>query len=298
MRMMAWTETLAALRWHLDAGADEAIGDTPTDWTQRPVPPSRIANDSSSVGGAVGGPTGGRSALPVRGTSGAGSVAPATPTFPVPLAPLVGTPDLEQDARQQAANAPTLDALRAALAGFTGCPLKHTATNLVFADGVAGAPVMLVGEAPGEDEDRQGLPFVGASGRLLDRMLACIGLDRRRNAYISNILPWRPPGNRKPTPAEMAMCLPFIERHIVLAQPRFLVLLGGTATSTLLRRGDTGITKLRGQWFPYAPEGGTAPIPALATYHPAYLLRTPHQKRDAWRDLLLLQERLQVETSG
>ncbi|MBM3571644.1 MAG: uracil-DNA glycosylase, partial [Alphaproteobacteria bacterium] len=165
-----------------------------------------------------------------------------------------------------------------------------TATNLVFGDGNPQAGLMLIGEAPGADEDRQGLPFVGVSGQLLDRMLAAIGRDRR-SAYITNILPWRPPGNRQPTPAEIALCLPFIQRHIELVAPRVMVLVGGTSAKALLGRAE-GIMKLRGRWFEYASVGLAQPVAALATYHPAYLLRTPAQKREAWRDLLAVKKKI------
>ena len=158
--------------------------------------------------------------------------------------------------------------------------------NLVFADGNPDGRVMLIGEGPGSEEDRRGLPFVGASGQLLDRMLACIGLDRAQ-VYISNVLFWRPPGNRTPTDAEVAACLPFVERHIELANPDFLVLLGGMSAKTLLARTE-GILRLRGRWRPYQHAGMATPIPALPTLHPAYLLRQPQQKRLAWRDLLSL----------
>ena len=165
-----------------------------------------------------------------------------------------------------------------------------TATNTVFADGNPEAPLMLIGEAPGAEEDRQGLPFVGRSGQLLDRMLAAIGLDRT-GCYISNIVNWRPPGNRTPNGNEIAICMPFIERHVALARPRLLVFLGGTAAKTMLGRSE-GITRLRGRWFNYEAPGLPGPIPALATFHPSYLLRTPGQKREAWRDFLSIKEKL------
>jgi len=187
--------------------------------------------------------------------------------------------------------ASSIEDLKGELKRFEGCALKHTAMNLVFADGNPAAPVMFVGEAPGEDEDRRGQPFVGVSGKLLDRMLATIGLDRT-NAYISNILFWRPPGNRSPTDAEIAACLPFAERHIALVQPKVLVLLGGVAAKSLLRTKE-GITRLRGRWTEYTPHLGRsdiAPIRCLPTYHPAYLLRQPGAKRQAWSDLLLLKK--------
>ena len=179
-----------------------------------------------------------------------------------------------------------MPALRAALAAFDGCGLKETASNLVFADGNPDADLMLIGEAPGADEDRRGPPFVGVSGQLLDHMLASIGRDRG-SCYITNMLPWRPPGNRQPTAAELAACLPFLRRHIQLAAPRVLVFVGGTSAKTLLARSE-GIMRLRGRWYDYAPGGERAPIPALAIFHPAYLLRSPAQKALAWRDLLTL----------
>lgn len=189
-------------------------------------------------------------------------------------------------ARQAAANVATLDDLRATLAGFEGCNLRLTATNLVFADGNPQARVMFVGEAPGFEEDLQGLPFVGRSGKLLDRMIAAIGLDRT-SAYIANVIPWRPPGNRDPTPQETEICRPFIERQITLVDPDFLVLLGKASANQLLRTASP-ITKLRGQWRPY--NTGRREIRAMATLHPAYLLRQPLQKKLAWRDLLMLKK--------
>ncbi|MFM8801618.1 MAG: uracil-DNA glycosylase family protein, partial [Tagaea sp.] len=194
-------------------------------------------------------------------------------------------------AREAAANARSLDELRAALAAFDGCALKATATNLVFSDGVPGAPVMIVGEAPGADEDRQGKPFVGVSGQLLDRMLGFVGLDRTRNVYIANVIPWRPPANRDPTTAEIAACEPFIRRQIELAQPKVLLFVGNISTKTLLGTTD-GIIKMRGKWRDYASPGLAAPIPVLPSFHPAYLLRTPARKADSWKDLLALQAKL------
>ena len=189
-------------------------------------------------------------------------------------------------AREAASQASTLEELRSTLAAFEGCNLRSTATNLVFADGNPQARVMFVGEAPGFEEDMQGLPFVGRSGQLLDRMIAAIGLDRT-SAYIANVIPWRPPGNRKPSQQETAICHPFIERQIFLADPDFLVLLGDVPTRQLLNTA-TGITRARGQWRSF--QTGKREIRALATLHPAYLLRQPLQKRLAWRDLLTLKE--------
>jgi uracil-DNA glycosylase len=259
----------AALEWQIEAGADEVIGTMPglQHWTKPAAakPP-------------------GMAELPVQSA--------LTPTIvPPAIVPKItaSTPILFTKSHDTPVKAQNLDELRAELAAFEGCALKHTAMNLVFADGQAGAPIMLVGEAPGEDEDRQGKPFVGVSGQLLDKMLASIGLSRQENVYISNILFWRPPGNRSPTDSEIAACLPFAERHISLHRPKALVLLGGVAVKSLLRTKD-GITKIRGRWFDYQPEETGQPIPTLAMYHPAYLLRQPAAKRQAWADLLRLKQ--------
>ena len=191
-------------------------------------------------------------------------------------------------ARAAAKSAKTSDELRALLEAFEGCMLRATATQLVFADGNPTARVMFVGEAPGRDEDIAGLPFVGRSGKLLDRMMAAIGLDRTQ-AYIANVVPWRPPGNRTPTPQESAICLPFIRRQIELADPDILVCLGQPSTQTLLETKE-GITRTRGRWFKF--DTGSREIRALATYHPAFLLRSPLQKRLAWRDFLAIKKAL------
>jgi DNA polymerase len=211
---------------------------------------------------------------------------------PVALRPnaAAATPpdDATQTARALAQEAETLEALKEALARFEGCALKSTAKNLVFADGNPNGRVMIVGEAPGADEDRVGLPFVGRSGQLLDRMLAAIGLSRKEDVYIANLLPWRPPGNRTPTPQEVAICLPFIQRQIQLADPDILLCIGGPSAQGLL--GLTGILASRGKWQEY--DTGLRRIPAMATLHPAYLLRQPLQKRLAWRDMRALKAAL------
>jgi DNA polymerase len=210
-----------------------------------------------------------------------------TPISPASTA--IAPPDeTARNARIVAAAANTLDELRAALETFEGCGLRKTATQLVFSDGNPAARVMLVGEAPGRDEDIQGLPFVGRSGQLLDRMLAAIGLDRT-SVYIANVVPWRPPGNRTPTPQETAACRPFILRQIELADPDFLVCLGAPSAAELLNN-TQGILRFRGQWRDF--DTGRRTIRALATLHPAYLLRQPLQKRLVWRDLLMLREAL------
>ena len=247
---MSPEDALAALAWQVELGADEAILEAPVNRFEAPV------------------------------------AAPATASPPVaeaPVAPVADTAPI-------AARAADLDALRAEMAAFEGCALKKGARNLVFADGLAGAHVMIVGEAPGRDEDREGKPFVGRSGQLLDRMFAAIGLSRQAEApdaalYITNTLPWRPPQNRDPSVDEIAMLLPFLRRHIELAAPRVIVTMGNAATKTLLET-TTGITRMRGQWGAYAG------VPLLPMFHPAALLRDPLKKRLAWADLLSLKARL------
>lgn len=260
---------LEALRWQVEAGADEAIEAQPADrYREAAEPPRRVAIPPPKAAPA----------------------APRPSPMPAALQGAIPTTAATLSARGLAGAARTVTELAEALAAFDGCPLKQTATNLVFADGNPTARVMVIGEAPGADEDRAGKPFVGVSGQLLDRMLAWIGLDRNK-AYITNVLFWRPPGNRQPTPAEISACLPFVERHIELVSPEVLLLVGGASAKTLLARNE-GITKLRGRWFQYESAGMSRPIPALPTYHPAFLLRQPAQKREAWRDLLMLEERL------
>lgn len=278
-------ELIEALRWQIEAGADEAIGEAPinryaTRPTAAPVAPKVAA--ASVPARPQSRPQGPPSAPAMR--AAARLAAPA-------LALDAGT---TSDGRALAAAARTLAELRDALDLFDGCALKETATNTVFSDGDPSADVMFVGEAPGADEDRIGKPFVGVSGKLLDRMIACIGLSRERTgphgAYISNMLFWRPPGNRNPTPAEIAACIPFVERHIELMDPKVLVFVGGVAATTMLKRSE-GIMRLRGRWFDYTTPSGGA-FPAMPIFHPAYLLRSPGQKREAWRDLLAIQARL------
>jgi len=216
---------------------------------------------------------------------------PPLPRFgAVPIAPAATQTQQAAvtDARERALAANTLDELRAVLDTYDGLSLRKTATRLVFADGNPNARVMFVGEAPGKDEDREGLPFVGRAGQLLDRMLAAIGLDRQQ-AYIANIIPWRPPGNRTPTPQEMELCLPFIRRQIELVNPDVLVLLGGSSSAALTGAKD-GILKLRGRWLEL--DTGARTIKTLPTLHPAYLLRTPSQKKLAWRDFRALKAAL------
>jgi len=283
-------DLVGILRWQIDAGADEAIGEAPVNRLAAPAATSesRAAPAATSESRAAPAATSESRAAPAA-TSETPATAPAAPAARPAVGPLEATAESVAGARSLAAAAGDLDALRAALETFDGCALKHTATNLVFGDGDPHAKLMLVGEAPGADEDRQGVPFVGVSGRLLDRMLAAIGFDRT-NAYITNLLPWRPPGNRAPTNTEIEACLPFTERHIELVDPAVLVFVGGVAAKTLLGRRE-GITRLRGQWFDYGSAHLPRPIPSVALFHPAYLLRSPAQKALAWRDLLAIKDK-------
>jgi len=271
----------ALLKLYIEWGADEAI---------EPTPQSRL--------GATAEPAVAQVPIPVqRPAAPPGPAAPAPRSQPASprldmrkLGPLDQT--AIENARDAARNAASLEDIRAALGRFDGISLRKTATNLVFADGNPAAEVMLVGEAPGADEDRQGKPFVGVSGQLLDRMMAAIGLDRT-TFYITNVCFWRPPGNRKPTEAELAAQQPFVLRHIELVKPRILVLVGGSSAQMLLGTNE-GITRLRGRWFDYHSDGLEQPIPAIPLFHPAYLLRQPELKREAWRDLLKLKGRLEA----
>lgn len=242
------------LRWYIAAGVDEAIGEKPVD---------RFA---------------------------AAARAPQSAAAPPLTAAQPAAPAIASSAAQLAASCQTLEQLQEAMRQYDGCALKRTCQNLVFADGNPASRLMIVGEAPGADEDRLGRPFVGVSGKLLDLMLAAIGFDRS-NVYISNVIPWRPPGNRKPEGAEIELCLPFIRRHIALVRPECLLLLGGSASAALLGRTES-ITRLRGQWQEYQSPDLAAPIPALPSFHPAYLLRTPAHKREAWQDLLSIRQSL------
>ncbi|WPZ35454.1 uracil-DNA glycosylase family protein [Thalassobaculum sp. OXR-137] len=279
----------ALLSWYVEAGVDEAILASPVNRLQPRQPqgaaPARSVAERGDYRPAAG-PAPAVSPQPNRPVS-----APPVRPAAVPRAAQAELDRPAEAARAAARGADSLEGLKAVLEGFEGCGLKVTATNTVFADGVPGADVMVVGEAPGADEDRQGKPFVGVSGQLLDRMLASIGLSRAESVYITNILPWRPPGNRQPTPAEIATCIPFVERHIELAAPKILLFAGGTSAKSLMGRKE-GITRLRGTWMDWRLPNSAGTIPALATYHPAYLLRTPGQKASAWKDLLALRRRL------
>jgi uracil-DNA glycosylase len=261
------------LAFYREAGVDALLEETPTDRFAGAEGPS-LAEPARARAEAAKGAT---RSLPIRERGVGSPIAPPPPPEAAVMA-----------AREAAQSAATLEELRAMLDRFQGCALRATATQLVFADGNPQARVMFVGEAPGRDEDIEGLPFVGRSGKLLDRMMAAIGLDRSC-AYIANVVPWRPPGNRTPTPQESAVCLPFTLRQIELADPDILVCLGTPSAQTLLNSKD-GILKTRGRWFPF--HTGTREIRAIATLHPAYLLRQPLQKRFAWRDFLAIKKAL------
>jgi uracil-DNA glycosylase family 4 len=267
------------LAFYLEAGVDTPVAETPA---------NRFADETNVASITTSSPDTPR-ALPRSTAAGLGDrrrvegpqIGPPPAAPPSPEAAIM-------EAREAARTASSLDELRAILGRFDGCPLKSTATQLVFADGNPRAPIMFVGEAPGREEDIEGLPFVGRSGKLLDRMMAAIGLGRS-GAYIANIIPWRPPGNRTPTPQESQICLPFIRRQIELVDPKVLVCLGQPSMQALLGIKE-GIGRTRGRWFTY--DTGTREIRATATLHPAYLLRQPLQKRLAWRDFLAIKKAL------
>lgn len=254
--MKTENSSLAAMEWYLTAGVDEIIGEVPVDRLHIPE------------------------AKPVMAAAPVAAIALAE----VPPAPQAAA------TTELAAKAATLDELRAAMENFDGCALKQTATHLVFADGNPEADLMIVGEAPGAEEDKKGLPFVGASGHLLDLMLKSVGRDRT-NVYISNVVSWRPPNNRKPSEDEIALLTPFIKRHIALVHPKVLLLLGGSAVSALIGIKD-GITRTRGRWLTY--RDGDVSIPAFASFHPAFLLRSPAQKKAAWRDFLTVKAKTDI----
>jgi DNA polymerase len=260
----------AWLDWYEAMGVDSIIGEIPVD----------------RLRAAVTAPASPRSDPP-RAVPPTPVTEPPPALAARPLLPAAGS--AAASAREIATGCGDLASLEAAVAAFDGCALRETARSLCFADNGAGAAVMLIGEAPGAEEDRQGKPFVGQSGKLLDKMLATIGLPRDA-VYITNVVYWRPPGNRSPTQAEIAACQPFLERQIELVRPRVIVFLGGSAARGLLGVRE-GVTKLRGRRFVYTTAGGTR-IPAMVTFHPAFLLRQPGQKRLAWRDLLALRRRL------
>ncbi len=262
------------LAFYLEAGVDCALSDEAVDRlseAHEPAPERKVETPAR--------------ALPPRAM---------TPAAPPPRVEAAPPPDIAAaTARDAADTANTLDELRSLLDAFDGCALKATATRLVFSDGNPEAKIMFVGEAPGRDEDIEGKPFVGRSGKLLDLMMAAIGLDRTK-VYIANVIPWRPPGNRTPTPQETQICLPFIRKQIELVDPDVLVCLGNPSSQTLLNTRE-GIMKTRGRWVPF--DTGTRIIRAIPTFHPAYLLRSPIYKRLAWQDLRAIKTALHETAS-
>jgi DNA polymerase len=253
-------QPLELLQWYTDIGVDEAIGDAPVDRTRVPEKPAVV--------------------LPM-----AAPVAAAPSVVQAPAAPVTGTIEAHKDATALAASVKTVDELKAALEKFSGLSLKRTATQMVFADGNPAARVMVIGEAPGADEDRTGIPFSGANGQLLDKMLGAIGLKREENVYVTNIINWRTPGNRAPSESEISLSLPFIQRHIELVNPAVIICIGGAAAKILLGTKEP-ISRLRGKWQDYKS------IPVTTIFHPEFLAQQPAQKKVTWEDLQMVQGKL------
>lgn len=270
---------LELLRWYQAMGVDEAVSETPLDWSTLEAGSKLLPQPAPAPRKAAASP----------------AALPSSPSKVTPVQKLghSALPAAAVAAREIAAKAADLESLERAVAEFDGCALKKTAKNLCFARGNRQARLMLIGEAPGRDEDLSGKPFVGRAGQLLDRMLAAIGMTSD-DVYITNVVYWRPPGNRTPTPHEVQACQPFLERQIDLAGPEVIVLLGGAAAKQMLAT-DQGIMKLRGKWKSLDIAG--KPIRTLATLHPAFLLRNPVSKRLAWRDLLMVQAALTSDAS-
>lgn len=283
---------IALLEFHVGAGIDIALDDAPHDrFAEALLAPSPALSPSPAPSPReiapreIDRPAESRPSRPAE---------PSRPPTPLPRAATLPPDEVAADARARAAGANSLEELEAIVSGFDGCALKATAKRLVFADGRAGSRVMFVGEAPGADEDRTGRPFVGRAGQLLDRMLAAIDL-RREDVYIANVVPWRPPGNRTPTPQEIAICLPFMMRQIELARPEIVVTVGASSTQALTGTRD-GIMRVRGRWLDLA--SGDLRARVLPMLHPAYLLRRPIDKRLAWRDLRALRRALDEGASA
>jgi DNA polymerase len=274
-------EALATLQWYIDVGVDEAVADEPRNYFRVE---GRVARGEEEMGAGQAQTT--------------NTVSSTLSPRSSPLDPRPSTLPLHHSlaaaiagARKLADSAESLEALKEAVQGFEGCAIKRTATNTVFSDGDPEARLMLIGEAPGAHEDAKGIPFCGPSGWLLDKMLAAIGYDRTK-AYITNTVFWRPPGNRQPNTEELAICKPFVERHIALIDPNLLVMVGGTATKAMLNT-ELGITRLRGKQFTYRTPYHDKEYPVAIIYHPSYLLRQPGQKRATWQDLLAIKAQME-----
>lgn len=259
------------LEWYIDAGVTETIGRTPRNYTAE-----RSLNTAAS-----------KHHTDAQSSRNINTSPPSLISQFSPVPPAVAM----EEARKLAEQAHTREALEKAVREFDGCILKRTAQHTVFSDGTPECTVMVIGEAPGAQEDMQGIPFCGPSGQLLDKVIASIGLSRKENTYISNTIFWRPPGNRKPSPEELAVCQPFVEKHIALIQPKLLLLSGGTAVSGVLQSNES-ISRLRGKVHAYRNRYLQQEIPAIATFHPSYLLRSPGQKRLVWQDMLFIQDML------
>lgn len=253
-------KVIETLAWYQHIGVDESIGMEP---------------ESKAVSA---------SDLIAKMTAETQAVAPKQSTAQAKKVPL-GMATASEDARKIAASCQDLDALRKAMEEFEGCALKATASNLVFGDGNPESRIMFIGEAPGEHEDLQGKPFVGETGQLFDKMLSCIGLNSRDQFYVTNLVNWRPPGNRNPSDSEIAILEPFLMRHIELVNPSIIFFIGGVSAKKLLNE-KQGITRLRGKWFEFKTDQMEKEIPAMPMLHPAYLLRQVSQKRNAWNDLI------------
>ncbi len=260
---MATQDMLSLLQWYVDSGVDETINDDPIDW---------FALSQQAVG-----------------TKTAQKPENSPPRKTLVTAPMLSVDQLADQARQLAAACDSLDTLNEAIRAFDGCSLKNTATNTFFSDGNPHSRIMLIGDAPGVDEDRYGKAFTGKNGQLLERMFAAIGLSPENDFYITHILPWRPPGNRVPTAEEIAVCMPFAKRHITLFDPGLIILLGGISANAVLKS-DQGITRLRGRWMEYDLKDKK--IPARIIFQPAYLAKQPRAKGDVWRDLLEIKARI------
>jgi DNA polymerase len=254
------------LKWYIECGVDECISEAETNWF----------DEASEI-------------QTIQKVSQSSSPNKQAISRPVSNAPLVSNKEIIADAEKLMVECTSLDALRDAILSFNSCSLKNTASNTVFCDGNRQSDIMVIGEAPGVDEDRDGKPFIGEDGQLLNKMFAAINMTRENDFYITNLVPWRPPGNRKPTPAECDMCLPFLKRHIELFNPKMIILVGGTSANALLDN-NIGITKLRGKWQKYEIDGKQ--IPAVSILHPTYLIRQPHFKKQTWHDLLSIKERI------
>ena len=255
------------LKWYVECGVDETISETPINWFEQ-------TNNS-----------------PIKQQVKTASSPQEQPASrPAKTTPLASQKELIDSAEKIAAECSSLEQLNEAILAYDGCSLKKTASNTVFSDGNAQSDIMLIGEAPGAEEDKIGKPFISQSGQLLDRMFGAINMSRETDFYITNLLPWRPPGNRKPTDAECELCLPFLKRHIELFNPKMIILIGGTSASTVLNV-ETGITKLRGKWNDYTL--ADKQVPMMAIFHPAYLIKQPHYKKQTWHDLLTIKEKLE-----